>query len=57
MQGRGQYVVLPEHLHRPLLQRMVLLQGASQSAQAFFNWLQQAPARAVMAQYGFLPPP
>jgi molybdate transport system substrate-binding protein len=56
MQGRGQYVVLPEHLHRPLRQRMVLMRGASQAAQVFFNWLQRAPARAVMAQYGFLPP-
>ncbi len=57
LQGRGQYVALPPTLHAPLRQRMVLLAKASEAATAFYQYLQQPPVRAVMAQYGFVPPP
>jgi molybdate transport system substrate-binding protein len=32
---------------------MVLLKGASETARAFYDYVQQAPARAVFQQYGF----
>jgi molybdate transport system substrate-binding protein len=57
LQGQGQFVALPPGLHAPLRQRMVLLSRASDAASAFYKYLQQPPVRAVMAQYGFVPPP
>ena len=57
LRGQGQFVALPPQLHAPLRQRMVLLAKARASAAAFYAYLQQAPARAVLAQYGFVPPP
>jgi molybdate transport system substrate-binding protein len=52
----GRYVLLPEHLHAPLRQRMVLVKGAGPVARAFYDYLQQPPARAVLARYGFAVP-
>jgi molybdate transport system substrate-binding protein len=34
---------------------MVLLKGAGDTARAFYDYLQQAPARAVLSRYGFQP--
>ncbi|OGA33619.1 MAG: molybdate ABC transporter substrate-binding protein [Betaproteobacteria bacterium RIFCSPLOWO2_12_FULL_62_13b] len=52
----GNYVLLPEGLHRPLLQRMVLLKGAGETARIFYSYLQQPAARAVFKRYGFVLP-
>jgi molybdate transport system substrate-binding protein len=52
----GTSVVLPEALHAPLRQRMVLLARAGESAVAFFAYLQSPAARAVLARYGFAVP-
>lgn len=57
LQGRGRSIALPETLHQPLRQRMVLLKNASETAQSFYAYLQQDKARTVLAQYGFAPPP
>jgi len=51
--GLGTSALLPQEWHSPLRQRMVLLKGASPAAQAFYDYLQQAPARAVLGRYGF----
>jgi molybdate transport system substrate-binding protein len=54
----GRYVLLPEELHQPLRQRMVLLKGAGQTARTFYGYLQQPAAREVFVRYGFtLPQP
>jgi molybdate transport system substrate-binding protein len=50
---RGEFALIPSAWHQPLRQRMVLLEGASASAQAFYQYLQQPAARAIMAKYGF----
>lgn len=50
---RGEFVLIPSAWHQPLRQRMVLLKGASASAQAFYQYLQQPAARTIMTQYGF----
>jgi len=56
--GRGNWVTLPEALHPPLRQRMVLLRRANPSARAFYAFLRQPAARAVFDRYGFkLPSP
>jgi molybdate transport system substrate-binding protein len=53
---RGQFVLIPEHWHRPLRQRMVLLKGAGATSQAFYQYLQQPAARSIMRRYGFALP-
>lgn len=52
----GSYVVLPEDLHQPLRQRMVLVKGAGETARAFYAYLQQPAARKIFEQYGFVLP-
>jgi molybdate transport system substrate-binding protein len=49
-------VVLPAELHALLRQRMVLLRSASDHAAAFYRFLQDAPARAVLQRHGFATP-
>ncbi|MEJ7930127.1 molybdate ABC transporter substrate-binding protein [Ramlibacter sp. AN1015] len=51
--GRGTYVVIPEHLHQPLRQRMVLMRRAGPDAKAFHAYLAQPDARSVLRRYGF----
>ena len=53
---QGQYVLLPEELHTPLRQRMVLVKGAGETARAFYGYLQQPAARKILTQYGFVLP-
>lgn len=54
--GRGSHALLPESMHRPLRQRMVLIKGAGETARAFHDYLQQPAARAVLARNGFTLP-
>ena len=54
---RGRFVLLPEQLHAPLRQRMVLLRRAGDVAKRFYGFVQQPAAREVFVRYGFLPPP
>ncbi|MFP3443321.1 substrate-binding domain-containing protein, partial [Pantoea sp. SIMBA_133] len=50
---RSEFVLIPEAWHTPLRQRMVLTPQAGEVAQAFYAWLQQADAQAILQQYGF----
>jgi molybdate transport system substrate-binding protein len=52
----GSYVVIPQSMHAPLLQRMVLLRKAGPDARALFAYLQQPAARAIFQRYGFVLP-
>jgi molybdate transport system substrate-binding protein len=52
----GRWALIPESLHSPLRQRMVLTRKAGPEAQAFHAWLKGPEARAVLARYGFVPP-
>jgi molybdate transport system substrate-binding protein len=52
----GSFAVLPERLHQPLAQRMVLLKDAPASIVAFYEYLSTAPAQAIMSRYGFTMP-
>lgn len=52
----GTFVLVPEALHAPLRQRMVLLKGAGETAQAFYRYVQQPAARAIFRRYGFVLP-
>ncbi|WP_254275588.1 molybdate ABC transporter substrate-binding protein [Halomonas sp. 3H] len=50
---RSDHVLIPEAWHAPLVQRMALVQGAGETARAFYAWLQEEPAREILAEYGF----
>jgi len=55
---RGEYVLIPEAWHAPLVQRMALVQGAGETARAFHAWLQEEEARTILVDHGFrLPAP
>ena len=54
--ARGQFVLIPDKLHQPLHQRMVLTRKAGDTARQFYAYLQQPAARAVFKRYGFALP-
>ncbi len=56
LQRQGSHVLLPETLHNPLRQRMVLTRRAGETAALFYAYLQQPSARAILKRYGFLLP-
>ena len=49
----GRHLALPESLHAPLRQRMVLLKSASPAAVALYDYLQGAAAREILHRFGF----
>ena len=58
MEKRGRYALLPASSHEALVQKMVLLKRADATARAFYVYLQQPAARAILDRYGFdLPAP
>lgn len=52
----GTYAILPETLHKPIRQKMVVLKRGESSARGFYDYLQQPAARAVLRRYGFVLP-
>lgn len=52
----GKYVLIPESLHQPLRQRMVLTKRAGPAAQAVYAYMQQPAARTILKKYGFVLP-
>lgn len=52
----GSFALLPEQLHQPLAQRMVLLKDAPAVVVAFYDYLATPPAQAIMTRYGFTMP-
>ncbi len=53
---RGTYALIPEDWHDPLRQRMVLLDEAGDVAEAFYAYMSEPAARAIMKRYGFVLP-
>jgi len=53
VQGRARFVVIPERMHAPLVQRMALTRRAQSTAREFYAWLRGPQARAVLARHGF----
>jgi molybdate transport system substrate-binding protein len=47
------HIALPDSLHAPLRQRMILLKNATPAAVAFYAHLQSASAKAVFRRHGF----
>jgi molybdate transport system substrate-binding protein len=55
--SRGKAVVLPASEHAPLVQKMVLLARAGDTARAFYGFVQTPAAREILGRYGFEAPP
>jgi molybdate transport system substrate-binding protein len=56
LRGRGTFALLPDTLHAPLRQRMVLLRRASPEAASFYDYLRSPTSRAILSEYGFVLP-
>ncbi len=52
----GSYALIPESMHKPLRQRMVLLRKAGDVAREFYTFLQTPAARTIFRRYGFVLP-
>jgi molybdate transport system substrate-binding protein len=53
LRDQGTFTLVPETLHQPLRQRMVLLKRAGPTAERFYKYLQAAQTRERLRQYGF----
>ena len=56
LRDQGSYALLPESLHPPLQQRMVLMKTAGDVAARFYAFVQQPASREVLRRYGFAVP-
>jgi molybdate transport system substrate-binding protein len=54
--GNFSLIAVDQHREEPLRQRMVLLKNAGDTATAFYRYLQEPAARAVLSRYGFVLP-
>ena len=54
--AQTRHAALPDSLHQPLRQRMVLLKNARPSAEAFHAFVSTPEARAMLSRYGFTAP-
>jgi molybdate transport system substrate-binding protein len=52
----GTFALLPERLHQPLAQRMVLLKDAPAAVVVFYDFLATPAAQTIMTRYGFTLP-
>lgn len=51
----GQYALLPESWHQPILHSMVLLENSDETTMKFFQYLQSAKAQQTLSRYGYAP--
>lgn len=56
LRRRGTFALIPDSMHAPLRQRMVLLQGATPAAERLYEYLRSPASREILARYGFLLP-
>lgn len=54
--ARADYALIAAQDHAPLRQRMVLIEGAGETARAFHDYLRGESAREILAAYGFVTP-
>ena len=46
-------MLLPESLHDPIVQRMVLVKGAGDTARQLYEFVLGPEARVILERYGF----
>ena len=54
--AQTRHIALPDSLHEPLRQRMVLLKNARPAAEAFHAFVSTPEARAILSRHGFSAP-
>ena len=52
----GEFALIPESMHKPLKQRMVLMKDAPRALRAFYEYLGTPTAQTIMVRYGFVMP-
>lgn len=52
----GRFALVPEAMHGPLRQRMVLTRKSGETARALYAYLQQPAARGILERHGFALP-
>ncbi len=52
----GEFALIPESMHKPLRQRMVLMKDAPRELRAFYDYLGTPAAQTIMVRYGFAMP-
>jgi molybdate transport system substrate-binding protein len=52
---QGEYALLPEAWHQPILHSMVLLENADASTVTFFQYLKSAKAQKILSSHGYAP--
>ena len=52
----GEFALIPESMHKPLKQRMVLMKDAPPALRAFYGYLGTPAAQTIMVRYGFAMP-
>jgi len=56
LKARGAWSTVPESWHAPLRQRMVLIRGAGDTARAFYRFMLEPQAQALLKQHGYASP-
>jgi len=56
LQNRTRSLLIPQSLHQPLQQTMVLLNNAGETAKLFYLYLLQDKARTILSRYGYTIP-
>lgn len=56
LKNKTRLVLIPQNLHQPLEQTMVLLNHAGDTAKQFYHYLQQDTARKILSSYGYTTP-
>ena len=56
LREQGEFALIPEAWHQPLVQRMVLMKSPPPAARAFHDYLATPAAQDVMARHGFIIP-
>ena len=52
---RGEYALLPEAWHQPILHSMVLLENSDATTMTFFQYLKSPKAQRILSRYGYAP--
>jgi molybdate transport system substrate-binding protein len=50
------YILIPDKLHKPLNQKMVVLKGSSDTANDFYEYLRNKKSKEIFKKYGFVVP-
>ena len=56
LRRRGTFALIPDSMHAPLRQRMVLLRGATPAAERLYEYLRSRPSQTILARHGFVLP-